>query len=85
MKATGGSDSDPDEKEATDQELLWGCQVFTSLASWKPNIPAPCLGAKMGVAGAKGRGGVHHENNVKSSTTEITRNIDFVSKPKFVS
>jgi len=26
MKATGGSDSDPDEKEAADQELLRDCQ-----------------------------------------------------------
>lgn len=30
MKAGGGSDSDPDEKEAADQELLRGCQLTHS-------------------------------------------------------
>lgn len=62
MKATGGSDSDPDEKEAADSGAalrlpVTHCQVFTSLASWKPNIPASCLGAGMGVAGVRGGGG----------------------------
>ena len=33
------------------------CQVFTSLASWKPNIPASCLGAGTGVEGVRGGGG----------------------------
>lgn len=56
MKATWGSDSDPDEEEAADQELpARHCQVFTWLASWKPDIPDSCLGAGTGDAGARGR------------------------------
>lgn len=33
------------------------CQVFTSLASWKPSIPASCLGVGTGVVGVRGGGG----------------------------
>lgn len=74
MKATWGSDCDPDEKEAADQELpVTHCQVFTCLASWKPDIPDSCLGAGTGDAGARGRraGGIQNENT-GGSFTEMT-------------
>lgn len=52
MKATWGSDW---SWEGGLPAKHW--QVFTPLASWKPDIPASCLGAGTGDVGARGRGG----------------------------
>lgn len=77
MKAGGGSDSDPDEKEAADQEQLRGCQlthsqVFTSLASWKPDIPAPLFGSADGSCRNEGRRESHNENIVAPFNIKMT-------------
>lgn len=77
MKAGGGSDSDPDEKEAADQEPLRGCQlthsqVFTSLASWKPDIPAPLFGSTDGSGRNEGRAESRNENTVGSFNIKMT-------------
>lgn len=77
MKAGGGSDSDPDEKEAADQELLRDCQlthsqVFTPLASWKPDIPPPLFRSTDGNSRGEGRRKSQNENIVRSFNIKMT-------------
>jgi len=76
MKATWGSDSDPDEKEAADQEPLRGSgdtlPGFYFISVMETQHSSLLFGSWDGSCRSEGWRGIHNENIAGSFTVEMT-------------